>query len=68
MKFIRGIFFRGENMGIIKNLKEEVRIIKERDPAIHSSMEVLLYPSFKVMLHYRPVSYTHLTLPTICSV
>ena len=40
-------------MGIIKNLKEEVRIIKERDPAIHSSMEVLLYPSFKVMLHYR---------------
>ena len=53
MKFIRGIFFRGENMGIIKNLKEEVRIIKERDPAIHSSMEVLLYPSFKVMLHYR---------------
>ena len=40
-------------MGIIKNLKEEVRIIKERDPAIHSSMEVLLYPSFKVMIHYR---------------
>lgn len=40
-------------MGFIKNLKEEIRIIKERDPAIHSSMEVLLYPSFKVMLHYR---------------
>ena len=40
-------------MGIIKNLKEEVRIIRERDPAIHSSMEVLLYPSFKVMIHYR---------------
>ena len=40
-------------MGIIKNLKEEVRIIRERDPAIHSSVEVLLYPSFKVMIHYR---------------
>ena len=40
-------------MGIIKNLKEEVCIIRERDPAIHSSMEVLLYPSFKVMIHYR---------------
>lgn len=40
-------------MGIIKNLKEEVRIIRERDPAIHSSMEVFLYPSFKVMIHYR---------------
>lgn len=40
-------------MGIISNLKEEIRVIRERDPAIHSSMEVLLYPSFKVMLHYR---------------
>lgn len=40
-------------MGIIKNIKEEIRIIKERDPAIHSPMEVFLYPSFKVMIHYR---------------
>lgn len=40
-------------MGFIKNLKEEIRIIRERDPAIHTSMEVLLYPSFKVMLLYR---------------
>lgn len=40
-------------MGIIKNITEEIRIIRERDPAIHSSMEVFLYPSFKVMLHYR---------------
>ena len=40
-------------MGFISNLKEEIRVIRERDPAIHCSMEVLLYPSFKVMLHYR---------------
>lgn len=40
-------------MGMIRNIKEEIAIIKERDPAIHSSMEVFLYPSFKVMLHYR---------------
>ncbi len=40
-------------MGFIKNIKEEITIIKERDPAIHSSMEVFLYPSFKVMVHYR---------------
>lgn len=40
-------------MGLIQNIKEEIRIIRERDPAIHSSMEVILYPSFKVMLHYR---------------
>lgn len=40
-------------MGFIRNIKEEIKIIRERDPAIHSSMEVLLYPSFKVMMHYR---------------
>lgn len=40
-------------MGIIKNIKDEINVIKERDPAIHSSLEVLLYPSFRVMLHYR---------------
>jgi len=40
-------------MGIIKRIKNEIDIVKERDPAIHSAMEVFLYPSFKVMLHYR---------------
>ena len=40
-------------MGIIKRIKNEIAIVKERDPAIHNSMEVVLYPSFKVMLHYR---------------
>ena len=40
-------------MGLVQNMKEEIRIIRERDPAIQSSMEVFLYPSFKVMMHYR---------------
>ena len=40
-------------MGFIRNIKEEIAIIRERDPAIHSNMEVFLYPSFKVMLSYR---------------
>ena len=40
-------------MGFFKHLKEEIALIKERDAAIHSTMEVFLYPSFKVMLHYR---------------
>ncbi len=40
-------------MSIISRLKEEIAIIRQRDPAIHSAMEVFLYPSFKVMLHYR---------------
>lgn len=40
-------------MSFIGRIKEEIRVIKERDPAIHSNMEVFLYPSFKVMMHYR---------------
>lgn len=40
-------------MGLIKNIRNEIKVIRERDPAIHSNMEVFLYPSFKVMLHYR---------------
>ena len=34
-------------MGIIQHVKEEFQVIKERDPAIKSPMEVLLYPSFR---------------------
>lgn len=40
-------------MGFIKQIREEIAIIKERDPALHSPLEVFLYPSFKVMLSYR---------------
>lgn len=40
-------------MGFIQHVKEEFQIIRERDPAIKSPWEVLLYPSFKVMLSYR---------------
>ena len=46
----KGVF---AEMGFIRHVKEEIRVIRERDPAIHSSMEVFLYPSFKVMMHYR---------------
>jgi len=38
---------------LIKYIKEEIEIVRERDPAIKSSMEVLLYPSFKAILRYR---------------
>ncbi|MCL2253274.1 MAG: serine O-acetyltransferase, partial [Lachnospiraceae bacterium] len=37
-------------MPLFARIKEEIIIIKQRDPAIHSSLEVLLYPSFKAML------------------
>lgn len=40
-------------MGVISYIREEIRVIRERDPAIKSNMEVLLYPSFKVILRYR---------------
>ena len=40
-------------MGFIQYVREEIAVIKERDPAIKSTMEVFLYPTFKVMISYR---------------
>ena len=40
-------------MGIIRIIRNEIKVIRERDPANHSNMEVFLYPSFKVMMSYR---------------
>lgn len=40
-------------MGFFQDIKEEIRIIRERDPAIHSNWEVFLYPSFKAVMMYR---------------
>ena len=35
---------------MFKHIKEEFAVIQDRDPAIKSPMEVILYPSFKVMI------------------
>ena len=40
-------------MGFFKTVQEEIKIIKDRDPAMHSDWEVLLYPSFHAILSYR---------------
>ena len=40
-------------MGFFQHMKEEFAVIQERDPTIKSPMEVLLYPSFQVMMKYR---------------
>lgn len=40
-------------MGMISYIREEIQVIRERDPAIKSNMEVFLYPSFKAILRYR---------------
>lgn len=43
----------GGHMGFIRYFREEAEIIKERDPAIKSKWEVLLYPSFWAVWKYR---------------
>lgn len=40
-------------MGIFQYIKEEIEVIKERDPAIKSTLEVFLYPSFHAILRFR---------------
>ena len=40
-------------MGVLSYIRQEIQVVRERDPAIKSNMEVLLYPSFKVILSYR---------------
>ena len=40
-------------MGIISYVNEEIQVIRERDPAIKSNMEVFMNSSFKAILHYR---------------
>lgn len=38
---------------MFKFLKEEIKVIYERDPAIKTPLEVFLYPSFHAILNYR---------------
>lgn len=44
-------------MGIIR---EEIEIIKQKDPAIKSSIEVILYPTFWATLFHRIAHYLYL--------
>ena len=49
---------------VIKRLRhfvaEESQVIKERDPAIRTNAEVLLYPSFRCMMYYRIAHWFYL--------
>lgn len=40
-------------------IKEQLQLIKEKDPAIKSNLEVLLYPSFKAILYYKAAHYLY---------
>ena len=37
----------------LDEIKEEIEVVKERDPAIHSNLEVFLYPSYQALRAYR---------------
>lgn len=41
-------------------IKEQVETIKRRDPAIKSTIEVLLYPTFKALIGYRIAHHFYL--------
>lgn len=41
-------------------IKDQIKVIKERDPAIESTLEVLFYPSFKALLYYKVSHYFYL--------
>lgn len=40
-------------MGFVKFVRDEIGVIRERDPAIKTSVEVFLYPSFKAITRHR---------------
>ncbi len=40
-------------------IEEEIKVIKERDPAIKSSVEVFLYPSFYAILFHRTAHWLY---------
>ena len=41
-------------------IKEQVKLIKDKDPAINSLMEVFLYPSFKSLIYYKLAHYFYI--------
>ena len=47
-------------MKIVKYIKSQINVIKENDPAIKSSLEALLYPSFWAVLYYKVAHYFYL--------
>lgn len=42
---------------MLKFIKEQINIIKKRDPAIKSTLEVFLYPSFRAQFYHKISKY-----------
>ena len=40
-------------MKILNFIKEQIEVIKEKDPAINSNLEIMLYPGFRAQLFYK---------------
>lgn len=47
----------GIMMGLLRYIKEEIEVIKDRDPAIKTTSEVFLYPSFHAILRFRVANW-----------
>ncbi|SFR54748.1 serine O-acetyltransferase EpsC [Anaeromicropila populeti] len=47
-------------MGLFKWIHEEIKMIRDRDPAIKSNWEVFLYPSFKAVMRYRVAHFLYI--------
>ena len=45
---------------MFKYIKKQIKLIKMRDPAINSMLEVFLYPNFKVLIYYKIAHYFYL--------
>jgi len=45
---------------MFKYLNNLIKLIREKDPAINSNLEVFLYPCFKVMIYYKISHYFYL--------
>lgn len=40
-------------------IKEQIRVIKEKDPAVTSTLEVFMYPCFKALIYYKISHYLY---------
>lgn len=45
---------------MFKFIKEQIKLIKIKDPAIHNIMEIFLYPSFKALFRYKIAHFFYL--------
>lgn len=45
---------------MIKFFKNLIALIKQKDPAIHKSIEVILYPFFKVYIYYKIAHFLYI--------